>query len=212
MAVEGNGWAQNDREELGVLRTRMSGVERALQDISASVAALATKFDKKSEIPWQALGVILAFVGLIGGALYWPIREKTTDLTAATVEINKGLVMASAAVNKSLYDLSEKTNTSIFLLSERITKDFVSVRELDARSARTQTDISRILQDINAIENAQVPRVEQLERMRSVDAQFGNIQRQVDDIKKSFGETFSLRDALQQMQRRIDQLETKRPS
>jgi hypothetical protein len=39
-----------------------------------------------------------------------------------------------------------------------------------------------------------------------------NLQRQIDDQNKKFGDTFSLRDALQQMQRRIDQLETMRRS
>jgi len=208
--TEVNGWAQNDREELGVLRTRMSGVERALQDIGASVAALSSKFDKKSEIPWQALGVILAFVGLIGGALYWPIREKTTDLTAATVELNKTIGAMAIATNKAIFDLSDKTNGSMFGLSERIARDYVSVRELDVRSQRTQTEISRLLQDQNALEAQTVPRGEHVERWRSFENQLANLQRQIDDGKKMFGETYSLRDALQAMQREIDRLRAER--
>ncbi len=87
-----------------------------------------------------------------------------------------------------------KQADAIASLGER----FVSIRELDARSGRTRQDIDRLNTDLNTLD------VNARRAMEQVDA---NLQRQIDDQKKQFGDTFSLRDALLQMQRRIDVLE-----
>lgn len=78
---------------------------------------------------------------------------------------------------------------------------FVSIRELDGRSVRTRQEMERLNADLNAQEQI---------RRRELEFFATNLQRQIDDQKKAFGDTFSLRDALQQMQRRIDQLEAAR--
>lgn len=75
---------------------------------------------------------------------------------------------------------------------------FVTIRELDARSVRTRQDIDRLNTDLNALD---------LNARRAMEQGDANLQRQLDDQKKAFGDTFSLRDALQNMQRRIDFLE-----
>lgn len=80
---------------------------------------------------------------------------------------------------------------------------FVSIRELDGRSGRTRQEIERLNTDLNAQDTAQ---------RRAMEQGDANLQRQIDDQKKQFGDTFSLRDALLQMQRRIDQLEAARRS
>jgi hypothetical protein len=168
-----------------MLRTRMSVVEKGISDIASGLAALSTKFDKKSEIPWQALGVMLAFVGLIGGALYWPIRETQSELKVAMVEMTKVFGGLGA--------------------------QFVSIRELDARTARGQADFTRINSDIRSIEAAQVPRAEHAERWRSIDRDFANFQGQITQLRNDFGSTYSLKDALARMERELEYLKRGRP-
>jgi hypothetical protein len=186
---------------IGALQQRVYGLEsgqRALADglsnlssrVETLFAGLATKIEDRSRPQYPLLisiGVFgLAVLTSVGWLAYAPIRESQTDLKSGLVELAKAFGAAG----------------------ER----FVTIRELDGRAARTTSDLIRINADIKAIEEVTVPRVEQAERMRSVDAHFVNQQRQLDDIKKAFGDTFSLRDALIQMQRRIDMLESKRPS
>ncbi len=194
------------RYNVGALEQRVYGLEQAIGGIAQQIGALSQKIDAGSKTNWPVLTgfatVLLAVVGLVGGLAYWPIREGQSDLKVATLEISKAMSAGFTEVNKTMASFAKDT-------AER----YVTVRELDARSTRTQTDISRILQDINALENVTVPRVEQQERARSIDAQIGAVQRQIDDLKKQFGDTFSLRDALQQMQREIDRLrQERRPS
>lgn len=174
----GDGWSQGDREELGILRTRMSNVERAIQSVDANLATLAAKFDKKSEIPWQALGVMLAFVGMIGGALYWPIREGQSELKIAMVEMTK-----------------------------TIARDFVTIRELDNRSARSTDERKRMELDLSNIEKELVPRAEHAERWRSVDNQFSSQQRQIDDIKRFNSDLVSVPSFLKDVNERLRSME-----
>lgn len=173
---------------IGALQQRVYGLEQAVSNIGNQLTSISQQIASGGKTNWSVLvstaGFCLVFAGAVGGLAYAPIRETQTDLKAATIEMTK----------------------QIGLLGER----FVSIRELDGRSARTTSELARINSDIKAIDAVTVPRVEQAERMRSVDAQFVAQQRQIDDIKKSFGDTFSLRDALMQMQRRIDQLENLR--
>lgn len=55
-----------------------------------------------------------------------------------------------------------------------------------------------------------VPRGEHEQRWTATGETQATMQRQIDEIKKSFGDTFSLRDAMQQLQRRIDMIEQRR--
>lgn len=177
MTTEG-GWSQSDREELGVLRTRMTNVERAIQAVGDNVAALSAKFDRKSEIPWQALGVMLAFVGMIGGALYWPIREGQSELKTAMVELTK-----------------------------TVSRDYVTIRELDTRAERTRTDQSRLREDIQSLERETVPRAEHVERWRSTEREFVGMQRQIDDVKRWTNELAPAKDFLRTLDDRMRALE-----
>lgn len=199
---------------IGALQQRVNGLDAGQQQLTNGLtvltsrvetlfAGLSAKIEERGRPQYGLMvtagGFALAVIIAIGGLAYAPIRQNQGDLKQASV-----------ATNVAVADLAKSTTASFTALSEKVAREFVSVRELDARSGRTQTDISRILQDQKIIAEQIVPRVEHNERNRSVDAQIAGVQRQVDDVKKAFGDTFSLRDALQQLQRRIDQLEGRR--
>lgn len=74
---------------------------------------------------------------------------------------------------------------------------FVSIREVDARGSRTRQDIERLNADVNSQETG---------LRRSIEQGDANLQRQIDDQKKAFGDTYSLRDAMQQYRRELDDL------
>ena len=177
------------RYNVGALEQRVYGLEQAIGGISSQISGLASKIDARSATNWPLFygfgGLFLSVVIAVGALAYWPIRETQADLKAIAAE-----------QSKILSSLGDK---------------FVTIRELDARASRTQRDIDRLGKDMDNQEAVTVPRREHEEKWRSSDNQFADKQRQIDDIKKSFGDTFSLRDALQQMQRRIDALETRAP-
>lgn len=79
---------------------------------------------------------------------------------------------------------------------------FVSIRELDARGSRTRQEVDRLNTDLTA---------QDVNLRRSMEQADANLQRQIDDQKKAFGETYSLRDAMQQFRRELDELRKRAP-
>lgn len=61
--------------------------------------------------------------------------------------------------------------------------------------------------DLKEMVRAIVPRGEHEERWRSEDQAIVNLQKQIDSLKSDFGSTYSLRDALADMTKRLDKLE-----
>jgi hypothetical protein len=47
----------------------------------ASLAALNTKIDERSKVPWPAWSAAIAAITVIGTLAYWPISQKQQDLT-----------------------------------------------------------------------------------------------------------------------------------
>lgn len=61
--------------------------------------------------------------------------------------------------------------------------------------------------DIKEINRAIVPRGEHEGHWANTDAAITNLQKQIDQQRQDFGSTYSLRDALSDMQKRLDKLE-----
>lgn len=69
---------QQARFDIGALEQRVYGVEKAVNDISSSIAALSTKIDERSRTPWATLiaaaGFLLLFMSTVGVLAYRPIE------------------------------------------------------------------------------------------------------------------------------------------
>lgn len=69
---------QQARFDIGALEQRVYGVEKAVNDISASIAALGTKIDERSRTPWATLisaaAFLLLFMSTVGVLAYRPIE------------------------------------------------------------------------------------------------------------------------------------------
>jgi hypothetical protein len=70
------------RYDIGALEQRVFGLEKQLNDISSSIAALGAKLDERSRTPWVTLiaagGFLLAFMTTIGVLAYGPIEKGLT--------------------------------------------------------------------------------------------------------------------------------------
>ena len=179
---------------IGALQQRVYGLEQAVNNISQQLTSISQQITSGAKPNWSVLvstaGFCLLFAGAIGGLAYAPIRENQNDLKLASVETNKAVAA-----------LANQTSFQVNQLSKEMGRDYVSVRELDGRSSRTRAEIDRLNTDMNA---------QDVSLRRVIEQADANLQRQIDDQKKAFGDTFSLRDALQQMQREIDRLKTER--
>ena len=173
---------------IGALQQRVYGLESGQRSMADSVSALSSK------------------VETLFASLASKIEERSRPQYPLLISIGLfGLAVVSsvgwlayAPIRENQTDLKQAMVEMSKAIGER-----VSIRELDGRAARTQADISRLNADLNS---------QDTNSRRSMEQADTNLQRQIDDMKKQFGDTFSLRDALLQMQRRIDQLEAARRS
>lgn len=73
-----SGRDQQARYDIGALEQRVYGVEKAINDISSSIAALGTKIDERSRTPWATLisaaAFLLLFMSTVGILAYRPIE------------------------------------------------------------------------------------------------------------------------------------------
>lgn len=189
--------------DLGALDQRVLGLEQGLtrlsNDTSHAIANLATtttqqvnalsnqigKLDtslqERAKIPWPALAVMLSFLTVIGGLVYWPVREGQSRIEAAMVKI-----VDTVPTNKEID---------------------VAARRRDDWQRYAEDRLKRGEADLDSLQMAIVPRGEHEEKWRSADQRFADAQRQVDAIKADFSGLYSPRDALTSMQRRIEDLE-----
>ena len=177
---------------LAATTQRLIGLEQSFQQFASNIAAqlssLSTKLDERSRTPWAtifaAMGVVLGIV-IAGGQL------------------------AKAPIDQSLSRLEHDTEMSVPMDQYR---DFKATYESNRIVGRNDSDnrFAALEQKIGALAQNVVPRGENEEHWRDIDNHAADLQRQLDEMKKVFGDTYSLHDALQAMQARLDKLETMR--
>lgn len=72
-----------EAEMRGGLRQIETSLSSFANETRNSIANLTTTMSDRARPQWQALGVALAFAGMLGGLAYMPIREATNDLKAS---------------------------------------------------------------------------------------------------------------------------------
>lgn len=182
-----------DVAAFGVLQERVHGLEQSFRSmesgVTSQIASLAAKLEERAKIPWSAFGVMLTAVTVLGALVYWPIRENQSRLIEVADRLGIRL--------ETNYASSREVELRLNAAGQR--RDDVQ-RATDERIRRSETDI-------DAIQKQLVPRGEHEQtwtgqRQRDVD-----LQRQIDEVRKGFGDLYSPKDALARMQQRIDELE-----
>jgi len=157
----------SEQESLGSLQTRVHHLETSLTSLSKDVRegfariteqfqAQASRFEQDRRPQWQAYGVMLTGIVVLGTMAYWPIREQQTRLETLILKMDEG-----------------KVSREEFVLTQERGKEY---RE------RSGSDLTRVTAEM---------------------------QRQLDDLKRAAGETYSLRDVvveLKQNQKEIQDM------
>ena len=91
----------------------------------------------------------------------------------------------------------------------RLTAIMVPRVELERDWGRNEKTLGGLAELIQRNQALIVPRGEHEEKWRSQLARDTDFQRQIDELRRSFGDTYSLKDALRAMQERLDRIETR---
>jgi hypothetical protein len=79
------------RIDLQSMRTTMV-TKDDFAGIVSSINALSTKQETVSRPNWQAMSVAVTVLVLIGGILYWPLKETSTDAKEALRQYNNSMI------------------------------------------------------------------------------------------------------------------------
>lgn len=175
--------------KLATIAQRQTGLEGEFRNfannVSSQLSSLSTKLDERGRTPWATLisgfGVILAVVGALG----------TLALTPIIGEVGRLQRDADQSVDLDQY------------------KEFKGTLENQRLIGRQDYDnkILNINNTISDLARLVVPRGENEEHWRAIDTAMVNVQRQLDEVKSTYAGTYSLKDAIANMQRQIERLE-----
>jgi hypothetical protein len=139
---------------LGVLEERVTGLERGVAHINASLDQLGRDIRERQKFPWPAIwggaSFLLAIVGLFGGIVIWGFNSYLATISGG----------------------------------------------MAAQQAQ-----------IIAIQATIVPRGEHQGHWDQETQADANLQRQIDEMRASFGSAYTLNDTLKGLQSRLDRLE-----
>jgi len=98
--LPGSTMNQSEQESLGSIQTRVHHLEQGLSTLSKDVRdgfariteqfqGQAARFEQDRRPQWQAYGVMLSGMVILGTLAYWPIREQQGRLEALIVKIEE---------------------------------------------------------------------------------------------------------------------------
>lgn len=161
-----------------------NSLNAATNETRSSIASLSTSMAERSRPQWQALSVMLAVLVVLGGLVYWPIREATGDLKT------------------SIISLSQDTSRSL----EAIVAKMVTREELDWRSSRGAEDRARTEAAIAGLRTSSVDRDEWLQQIHGRDQEIVELSRRIDELRQNVGNQYTTRDLLLELQQEIKDL------
>lgn len=195
------------RSTIGVTNQRVSGLEDAVKalssgqdqlardfslqlskvstELASEIKSVATSLQERSKVPWQALGVMLTFVALIGGMAYMPISENQKRMEALLLKLDE------AKIGKAEFQS---------VISNAAQRRDDAQRAGEERDRETRAQVEKIRGEI-------VSRGEHAEKWQGIQQRFSDQQRQLDRIQADLSGIYTPRDAFSTLTRRMDDVE-----
>lgn len=187
-------------ERFAALDERVTNLRSSFQSLEHSTAAGFGRLDAKlnemsaaiatgQQTPWAkiwpgvSIGVIV--IGMIVAMLYWPIRGDQSRLEGSVGKVADALANA----------IKEGPDT------------YVPRREIETARVRAAEDRVNTLASITDLREAALPRNEWMLRNATVDREFEDVRRTLEQLRSDFGGTYSLRDALVDLKARLERIE-----
>lgn len=132
--------------------------------------------------------------------------------------VEQGLQSISAQISGLSAKLDERSKTpwatlisgGVFMLAIMSTVGVLAYRPIDAAQIRGELDLRELrreaMADMRVVKELIVPRGEHSEKWEANRAQIMNLQRQIDELSKRTGDTYTARDAILDLKQQIQDL------
>lgn len=156
----------------------MSSVNTGFQPVNSAIGTLSNELRNNSRTQWPVVSAALS-VGV-------------------TILVGLGFMALQPIKNNT----ARLENAFV-----RLSEASVSQKEMEWRTARGQEDRARSETAINDLRNSQVSRLELTRVFMGYDQQFGDVQRQVDELKQVQGGIYGARDIIMDLKENQQRLE-----
>lgn len=160
-------------------------LSKVATELAAEIKSVATSLQERSKIPWQALGVMLTFLSIIGGLVYWPINEGQKRLEAILIKMDE-VKVSKAEFNSVISNAAQRRDDA--------------QRAGEERDRESRAAIEKLRGEI-------VSRGEHAEKWAGTQQRFADQQRQIDQISTNLAGIYTPRDAFGTLGRRLDDVE-----
>lgn len=181
----------NQGSQINALEAEM---RRSFSALSSGLDSINAKLADTSKPQWQALGVMLTAIVVVGSLAYWPIREtqQRIESTVATMATN--------------------FQTSIDTTNKRF-DNVLSLQQFEAfkntyenNRALSRLDNNARFEKIERGMEQTVPRAEHERVWLGIDQRFADMQRQVDQNTQANTSVYTQRDQMMSMQAELENL------
>lgn len=179
-------------QSIDVLGQRVSALEISVGKLANTLDNFIQRAQEAGKTQWPliigAISVGYMIMGGIGYLAYNPILSSLSDARADIKVLG-------------LNDVALKD----FIIERYITRNEVDSRGKRAEEDRKRVD-DRILRIEQYLSDKVVARPEHEEKWRSSEQRFADMQRQLDEIKRQQGETYTARDAILDLKKEVEDL------
>lgn len=193
---------RTDTEKFAALDERVTNLRSSFQNlehqttagfgrIDSKLGEMSAAFSAAQRTPWGTIatfaGVLFSVLVGIGWLVYQPVQVEQVKLEASLVKVNDTLTEA----------IKEGPET------------YVPRREIETARQRAAEDRINTLASITDLRTAALPRNEWMLRNATVDREFEDVRRTLEQLRSDFGGTYSLRDAIADLKSRIERFEAR---
>lgn len=190
----------NEAERIGIQSQRITNLETGFADfrrdvntqfhsVNSSMSGLSSKLDER-------------FNNLVAS-----LSERGRTPWGVIISAGLFFLAVISAVGGLAYWPILSASSKLEAGQVSIVERMVTQKELEWRTARASEDRQRAEMTFRNIDNAMVPRAELDRVFQGYDQRLSDQQRQIDETKAIIGNTYSLRDYIQRMTERLDQIE-----
>lgn len=134
--------AQSVSQQISQIQTQTA---QQIQALATQIGNLGTKIEERAKIPWPALAVMLSFLVVVGGLVWYPISENLRD-----TKIN--LQALDREVTQNFLTRAEYAARSDALTKLRDIQSQLVVERIQTNSALMKENEQRTRERLNAIE------------------------------------------------------------
>lgn len=172
---------QSDHVEL------KASIDRQFTSVHSAIQSIANEIKDRAKFNWQPVGILLTFVTVVGGLVYYPIKE------------------GMASQSDTMKIIAEK------MVTEKELSTFVgATRERrDDQQRVAEARFTRVEGEVDKLQGAVVPRGELEANWSSQRARDTEFQRQLDEQRGRVESIYSPRDAIASLQRTVEDLQAR---